>query len=107
MADDDNEILLAALMDEVKLLRAENAAILKGLTDASSLQMRIGVQQGDRLLLLNVADISFITPNADDSLTVCTADAQRYLSFETLDALANRFAQDPRLMHTHKSYLVN
>jgi DNA-binding LytR/AlgR family response regulator len=114
MADDDIETLLTTLMAEVKLLRAENAAILQGLGDESGVAMRVGVkvagQEGDRLVLLMLADICFITTQKtgdDDTLAVCAADGKRYTNFQSLDVIAKLFAQDPRLMRTHKSFLVN
>lgn len=109
---DDVEVLITALMEEVKLLRAENAAILQGLADAAGLQLRVGVhltaQQDDRLILLTLADICFITTDAaTGNIWVRAADGQQYVNFESLDVIATRFAADPRLMRTHKSYLVN
>ena len=105
------EGLLPDLMAEVKLLHAENGAILKGLEGDGVLAQRIGcrvtVQEVDRLVLLGLAEVSFITTHPDDTLAVYTDDGSCYTNFESLDVIGQRFATDPRLMRTHKSYLVN
>lgn len=109
---DDVETLLTALMAEVKLLRAENLAILQGLKDDSDLHLRLGVhltaQDGERLRLLEVSEVCFMTTDPlTDNLVVRASDGQGYVNFESLDLVGQRFQADPRLMRTHKSFLVN
>jgi DNA-binding LytR/AlgR family response regulator len=103
---------LDALMEELKLLRAENAAILQRIEDEAGVHKRVGVrvsaQKGDRLMLLKVPDIAFITTDtANDILLVYGVDGQRYVNFESLDAIGTHMADDPRVFHSHKSFLVN
>jgi DNA-binding LytR/AlgR family response regulator len=109
---DDTGTLLDVLMEELRLLRAENAAILQRMEDEAGVHKRVGVrvsaQKGDRLMLLKVPDIAFITTDtANDTLLVYGVDGQRYVNFESLDAVATRMADDPRVFRSHKSFLVN
>lgn len=106
------EKLLANLMLEVKQLRAQNAEVLQRLDEEANVHQRVGVrveaQQGARLMLLKVPDIAFITTNTiDDTLVVYGADGKRHANFESLDAIERRLGADPRLMRTHRAFLVN
>lgn len=109
---EDVNILLADLMAELKLLRDENASILQRIEDEAGVHKRVGVrvsaQKGDRLMLLKVPDIAFLTTDTvNDTILVYGVDGQRYVNFESLDAIAARLADDPRVFRSHKSYLVN
>ncbi len=112
--DDDLEDALSTLLAEVTRLREENARILQRFDEEAAVVQRVGVrvtaQAGDRLVLLRVADIAFVTTDPDpasDALVVHAASGQAFVSFDSLSALARRFAGDLRLMLTHKSFLVN
>lgn len=93
-------------MLEVKGLREENARILECLEDEASVAKRLKVQLGDRMRLLKVSEISFITTN-ERGLSIHATDGQIYVNFESITAVDKLFAGDHRLMKTHKSYMVN
>ena len=108
------EAALAELLGEVKRLREENALILQRFDEEAAVMRRVGVrataQAGDQLTLLAISEIAFITTDPDpksDALVVYAANGQTYANFDSLTALAQRFAGDLRLMQTHKSFLVN
>lgn len=103
---DDLTVLLGELMAELKLTREENARILERLEAESLPLRRLAVQQGERLRLLKVAEIAFVTTKGDD-VAVYGADGQTYLAFEGIGEVWKRLKGDQRLMQTHKSYLVN
>ena len=103
---DELEKLLGEFMLEVKGLREENARILERLEDEASVAKRLAVQLGDRMRLLKVSEISFITTN-ERGLSIHATDGQIYVNFKSITEVDKLFAGDQRIMKTHKSYLVN
>lgn len=103
---EDVEGLLKELMAELRLVREENARILQRLEEEALLAKRQAVQDGERLRLLRVSEIAFITTK-DDGVTIHGADGRRYLAFEGIGEVWKRHEADRRLMRTHKSYIVN
>lgn len=103
---EDIGALLQALLVELKDVREENARILRRLEEVGLPAQRQAVQQGERLRLLKVAEIAFITTK-DDGVLLYGADGQTYLAFEGIGEVWKRLGADPRLMRPHKSYILN
>lgn len=103
---DEVESLIKQLMAEIAALREENVRILERLDRASLPAKRQVVQHGDRIRLLKVAEIAFITTKGD-GIEVFAADGQRYLVFEGIGEAWKRIGTDPHLMRPHKSFIIN
>lgn len=103
---DDVGLLLKELMAELRHVREENARILQRLEEEATLSKRQAVQDGERLRLLRIGEIAFITTK-DDGVLIHGADGRTYLAFEGIGAVWKRHEADPRLMRTHKSFIVN
>jgi DNA-binding LytR/AlgR family response regulator len=64
------------------------------------------VQDGDKKKVLRISDICFITTNPK-GLDIFTSDGNKYINFGSISDTAEEFKDDPRLMKTHKSFIVN
>lgn len=102
----DVDALLKELLIELKEVREENARILQRLEEVALPAQRQAVQQGERLRLLKVSEIAFITTKGDGVL-IHGADGQAYLAFEGIGEVWKRLGADQRLMRPHKSFIVN
>lgn len=103
---DDISALLKGLLAEIQVVRQENALLLQRLEEATLPARRQAAQQGDRLRLLKVSEIAFITTK-DDGVAIHAADGQVYLYFEGIGVVWERLKADQRLMRPHKSYIIN
>jgi DNA-binding LytR/AlgR family response regulator len=70
------------------------------------LQKPFFVQDGDKKKVLRISDICFITTNPK-GLDIFTSDGNKYINFGSISDTAEEFKDDPRLMKTHKSFIVN
>ena len=98
----DNSIL-NELLAEVKAFRQEQIEILKIL---SFVDKPLFVQDGDKKKALKVLDIAFITTNPK-GLDIYTTDGKKHINFNSISETDEEFKNDPRLMKTHKSFIVN
>ena len=103
---DDVPTLLENLLTEIQVVRRENAVLLQRLEEAALPARRQAAQQGDRLRLLKVSEIAFITTE-DDGVAIHGADGQVYLYFEGIGVVWERLKLDQRLMKPHKSFIIN
>ena len=91
------------LILELKELRKEQLELLKRL---ELIEKPLFVQDGDKKKALRVSDISFITTNPK-GLDIYTVKGEKYINFSSISETDQEFKDDPRLMKTHKSYIVN
>jgi DNA-binding LytR/AlgR family response regulator len=64
------------------------------------------VQDGDRKKLLKVSEVCFITTNPK-GLDIYTLTGEKFINFSSISETEREFSEDPRLMKTHKSFIVN
>ena len=100
------EELLQILLKELEASREENARILQALEGATLPARRQAGQHGERLRLLKVSEIAFITTK-DDGVAIHGADGQVYLYFEGIGRVWDRLGADRRLIRPHKSFIIN
>lgn len=91
------------LLKELQAARQVNEQLLNTL---KVLDQVLWVQQGQKMKLLRVPDIAFITTNPR-GLDVYTVAGEKFINFDAISNMEAAFAVDPRMMRTHKSYLVN
>lgn len=99
MADE----ILNQLLSEIRTLRQEQAEVLKIL---AFVDKPLFVQDGDKKRALRVSDIAFITTNPK-GLDIYTTDGKKHINFSSISETDEEFKDDPRLMKTHKSFIVN
>lgn len=91
------------LLKELQATRQVNEQLLNSL---KVLDQVLWVQQGQKMKLLRVPDIAMITTNPR-GLDVHTITGEKFANFDSISNVDKDFAADPRMMRTHKSYLVN
>lgn len=91
------------LLKELQATRQVNEQLLNRL---KVLDQVLWVQQGQKMKLLRVPDIAMITTNPR-GLDVHTITSEKFANFDSISNVEASFVADPRLMRTHKSYLVN
>lgn len=64
------------------------------------------VQDGDKKKVIRVDEICFITTNPK-GLDIYTTDGLKHINFSSISETDEEFKDDPRLMKTHKSFIVN
>lgn len=99
MADE----ILNELLSEIKILRLEQTGVLKRL---EFINKPLYAQDGDKKKVLRVDEISFITTNSK-GLDIYTIDGQKHINFSSISETDEVFKDDPRMMKTHKSFIVN
>ena len=100
MADDD---VLTELLTEIKAFKQEQTEVLKIL---SFVDKPLFVQDGDKKRAIRVSEIAFITTNPK-GLDIYTLDGKIYINFSSISETDEELKDDPRLMKTHKSFIVN
>jgi len=98
-----DENLLNDLLAEIKQLRQTQEEVLKtlGLVGKS-----VWVQDGDKKKLLRIPEISFITTNPK-GLDIYTTTGEKYINFDSIGETAKELKDDPLMMKTHKSFIIN
>lgn len=99
MADE----ILNELLSEIKTLRQEQTEVLKRLELVGK---PLYVQDGDKKKVLRVDEISFITTNPK-GLDIYTTDGKKHINFSSISQTDEEFKDEPCLMKTHKSFIVN
>ena len=97
---DDN---INELLNEIKALRQEQTQVLKRL---ELVEKPLFVQDGDKKRAIRVSDIAFITTNPK-GLDIYTIDGKKHINFSSISETDEQFKDEPRLMKTHKSFIVN
>jgi DNA-binding LytR/AlgR family response regulator len=90
---------LIELIEDIK-------SIKKSIERLELLEKPIFVQDGDKKKVLRIPDICFITTNSK-GLDVYTLDNKKHINFSSISETIEEFKDDPRLMKTHKSFIVN
>ncbi len=98
-----DDSLLNDLLAEIKQLRQTQEEVLKTLELVGK---SVWVQDGDKKKLLRISEISFITTNPK-GLDIYTATGEKYINFDSIGETAKELKDDPRMMKTHKSFIVN
>ncbi len=98
-----DENLLNDLLAEIKQLRQTQEDVLKTLEIVGK---SVWVQDGDKKKLLRIPEISFITTNPK-GLNIYTATGEKYINFDSIGNTANDLKDNPMMMKTHKSFIVN
>ena len=96
---DDNQNISGKLDQLLK----QYSQILKSL---ELIEKPIFVQDGDKKKVLRVYEICFITTNPK-GLDIYTKDGKKHINFDSISNVAESFIDDPRLMNTHKSFIIN
>ena len=99
MADE----ILNELLGEIRTLRQEQAEVLKVL---AFVDKPLFAQDGVKKRILRVPEIAFITTNPK-GLDIYTIDGKKHINFSSISDTDEEFKDDPRLMKTHKSFIVN
>ena len=99
MADE----ILNELLAEIRTLRQEQAEVLKVL---AFVDKPLFVQDGDKKRALRVHEIAFITTNPK-GLDIYTIDGKKHINFSSISETDEELKDDPRMMKTHKSFIVN
>jgi DNA-binding LytR/AlgR family response regulator len=81
--------------------------LLKIAKELSPPVKRIGVQEGESILLVPVEEISYITTRKEGGVEYHTVDGKTYVNFESITGLEKKLSADPKFMKVHKSYIVN
>jgi len=90
---------LIELIEDIK-------SIKKSIERLELLEKPIFVQDGDKKKVLRITDICFITTNSK-GLDIYTLDNKKHINFSSISETIEEFKDDPRLMKTHKSFIVN
>jgi len=90
---------LIELIEDIK-------SIKKSIERLELLEKPIFVQDGDKKKVLRIPDICFITTNSK-GLDIYTLDNKKHINFSSISETIEEFKDDPRLMKTHKSFIVN
>ena len=91
------------LINKLDELLKSQLEVLKKL---EGVEKPIFVQEGDKKKVLRIPEICFITTNPK-GLDIYTSDNKKYINFDSISQMDNDFKGDPRLMKTHKSFIVN
>lgn len=95
---EENEII--AKLDEIIKLQLETIKRLE------IIEKPLFVQDGDKKKIIRLTEMCFITTNSK-GLDVFTSDGKKYVNFASIGQINEEFKHDPRLMKTHKSFIVN
>lgn len=90
-------------MDKIDELIRQQKETLKVL---KAIEKPLFVQDGERKKILRVPEICFITTNPK-GLDIHTSYGEKFINFDSISEVEKDFSDDPRLMKTHKSYIVN
>ncbi len=90
---------LIELIEDIKKIK-------KSIEHLEILEKPIFVQDGDKKRVLRIPEICFITTNPK-GLDIYTLDNKKHINFSSISETIEYFKDDPRLIKTHKSFIIN